>query len=95
MKIHKKGVGIKFVFSGNKDSDIIPNTSRYHSEGRELVKMSVLRDGGFKIGKMFCVILSDFNIGNARHVGLEHSCPSIFIKLPNISYFCNTIQDSL
>ena len=65
-KIHKEGVGIKFVFSGNRDSDIIPKTSRYHSEGIKLVKMSVLRGGAFKIGKMFCAILSDFNVGNAH-----------------------------
>ena len=44
VKIHKKGIGIIFVFSGNNDSDIIPKTSRYHSEGRELVKMSVLKE---------------------------------------------------
>ena len=66
MKIHKKGIGIIFVFSGNNDSDIIPKTYRYHSEGRELVKMSVLKGWAFKIGKMFCANLSDFNVGNAR-----------------------------
>ena len=42
-KIYKKGVGINFVFSGNNDSDIIPKTYRYHTEGRDLVKMSVLK----------------------------------------------------
>ena len=46
VKIHKKGVGVNFVFSGNNDSDIIPKEYRYHSEGRELVKMSVLRAWG-------------------------------------------------
>ena len=40
---HKKGIGVNFGFSGNKDSDIIPKTSRYHTEGRELVKISVLK----------------------------------------------------
>jgi hypothetical protein len=43
---HKKGIGVKFGFSGNNDSDIIPKTSRYHPEGRELVKMSVLKGMG-------------------------------------------------
>ena len=43
---HKKGIGVKFGFSGNNDSDIIPKTSRYHSEGRGLVKMSVLKGMG-------------------------------------------------
>ena len=33
-KIHKKGVGVNFVFSSNNDSDIIPKEYRYHSEGR-------------------------------------------------------------
>ena len=28
----KKGFGVNFGFSGNNDSDIIPKTSRYHSE---------------------------------------------------------------
>ena len=40
---HKKGIGVNFGFSGNNDSDIIPKTSRYHTEGRELVKISVLK----------------------------------------------------
>ena len=66
MKIHKKGIGIIFVFSGNNDSDIIPKTSRYHSEGRELVKMSVLKEWAFKIGKIFCANLLHFNVSNAR-----------------------------
>jgi len=46
VKIIKKGIGVNFGFSGNNDSDIIPKTSRYHSEGRELVKMSVLKGMG-------------------------------------------------
>ena len=40
---HKKGIGVNFGFSGNNDSNIIPKTSRYHTEGRELVKISVLK----------------------------------------------------
>ena len=43
---HKKGIGVNFGFSGNNDSDIIPKTSRYHPEGRGLVKMSVLKGMG-------------------------------------------------
>ena len=46
MKIHKKGVGVNFVFSSKNDSDIIPKSYRYHSEGRDLVKMSVLKRWG-------------------------------------------------
>ena len=42
----KKGFGVNFGFSGNNDSDIIPKTSRYHPEGRGLVKMSVLKGRG-------------------------------------------------
>ena len=57
MKIHKKGVGVNFFFSCNNDSDIIPKSFRYHSEGRELVKMSVLKGRAFKIGKMYCMVL--------------------------------------
>ena len=66
MKIHKKGVGINFVFSGNNDYDIIPKAYRYHTEGRELVKMSVLKGWAFKIGKIFCANLLHFNVSNAR-----------------------------
>ena len=43
---HKKGIGVNFGFSGNNDSDIIPKTSRYHPEGRGLVKMSDLKGMG-------------------------------------------------
>ena len=41
-----RGVGLNFFFLCNNDSDIIPKSFRYHSEGRELVKMSVLRAWG-------------------------------------------------
>ncbi len=52
---HKKGIGVNFGFSGKNDSDIIPKISRYHTEGRELVKISVLKGEGYlKLVNVLC-----------------------------------------